>query len=191
MSGMGISSLIGGNLQRARLANQFSLGDLARRSGLSKQTVAKLETGDTNPTIETLAQLADALKISVRELVTDAPDNTRIVKAVDADWRDAGAADARELDRVRGSGYVISNLLRLRAERGSSRHEGQGRGSLRHVFVIEGQVRVHAGREELEAHAHDFVRFSAEHEHVFTCVSTSALLHIVTTSPDQAMESAL
>lgn len=185
---MAINGLVGGNLQRARLASQFSLGDLARRSGLSKQTIAKVEAGDANPTIETLARLGDALKISVRELVTDALGDTRIATATDAEWRDAGTADVRELDRVRGSGYVTSNLMRLRTDRGPSRHESQGRGSLRHVFVVEGEVRVTVGNEELEVHAQDFVRFSAEREHTFASVSATALLHIVTTSPDQAME---
>lgn len=185
---MVISGLVRGNLQRARLGSQYSLGDLAQRSGVSKQTITKVEAGDANPTIETLAQLADALKISVRELVSDAPDDTHIAKAADAEWRDAGTAKVRELDRVRGSGYVTSNLMRLNADRGPSRYEGQGRGSLRHVFVIEGQVRVQSGGEEIEACAQDFIRFSAERGHVFTCVGSAALLHIVTTSPDQAME---
>jgi transcriptional regulator with XRE-family HTH domain len=49
------SELVARNVRRFRLERGFSIGDLARRSGLSKQTLSKLEMGNGNPTVDTLA----------------------------------------------------------------------------------------------------------------------------------------
>jgi len=49
----------------------MSLGDLARSSGLSKQTLSKIEKGDGNPTVETLALLGPALYVPARRFLTE------------------------------------------------------------------------------------------------------------------------
>lgn len=47
--------------QRRRVG--FTQPDLAERAGLSLDTIKKLETGATGPSIETIEQLADALGV--------------------------------------------------------------------------------------------------------------------------------
>ena len=57
MSTPNLPSLAGriGRVVRAhRIAQDRSLGDLARASGLSKTILAKIERGEGNPSIETL-----------------------------------------------------------------------------------------------------------------------------------------
>jgi transcriptional regulator with XRE-family HTH domain len=74
--------------RRARALRQsrgWSLATLATRAGLSKTNVAKLETGDGNPSIETLLRLADALDITLGALLAaDQPAGTSVVRLRDA-----------------------------------------------------------------------------------------------------------
>jgi transcriptional regulator with XRE-family HTH domain len=60
---------IGEAAKEARLKKWFSLQDLAERSGVSKNTIYRLETGRSEPSITTVELLADALGISIDEYI--------------------------------------------------------------------------------------------------------------------------
>ena len=57
---LGENALVARNVRRYRQERAVSIGELARRSGLSKQTLSKIEQGVGNPTVETLALLGTA-----------------------------------------------------------------------------------------------------------------------------------
>ncbi|HYI80646.1 MAG TPA: XRE family transcriptional regulator [Thermoleophilaceae bacterium] len=57
------------NLRRLRVAAHLSLSELARATGISKATLSGIERGAGNPTVETLAALAGALRVSLGELL--------------------------------------------------------------------------------------------------------------------------
>jgi transcriptional regulator with XRE-family HTH domain len=48
----------------------LSLGDVARRSGLSKTSLSNIEAGEGNPSLETLWRIGHALGVSVGELLS-------------------------------------------------------------------------------------------------------------------------
>jgi transcriptional regulator with XRE-family HTH domain len=58
-------------LQQWRKRRDLSQRDLAKRSGVSHVTIAKIEAGRMSPTVATLEKLARALRIKVRELLDD------------------------------------------------------------------------------------------------------------------------
>ncbi|MBU2528638.1 helix-turn-helix transcriptional regulator [bacterium] len=58
------------NLAEYRLKRDLTQKELARKSGVSYNTIIKIERGGiTNPKIETIVKLAKALKISLDKLV--------------------------------------------------------------------------------------------------------------------------
>src|SRR6201993_3629574 len=65
------TQLVARNIRRFRRERAMSLGELARRSGLSKQTLSKIEQGLGNPTVDTLAQLGTALDLPARRFLTE------------------------------------------------------------------------------------------------------------------------
>ncbi|MDX1873259.1 helix-turn-helix transcriptional regulator [Mycolicibacterium sp. 120266] len=67
----GENQLVARNVRRFRRERGMSLGELARRSGLAKQTLSKIEKGTGNPTVETLALLGAALDLPARRLLTE------------------------------------------------------------------------------------------------------------------------
>ncbi len=64
-----ISKQLGKNLKRIREEKNMTQGDLCRALKLDPGYISSIESGKRNPTISTLKKLADALKVSVDELL--------------------------------------------------------------------------------------------------------------------------
>ena len=61
---------IGSNFKKLRAQKGYSLEKVARLAELSLNTVVRLESGvNKNPTIETLTKIANALEVSVDDLL--------------------------------------------------------------------------------------------------------------------------
>ncbi len=58
---MGLNDEVGRRVKRLRQDGGLSLSELSRRSGVGKGTLSELETGQRNPTLETLYALTTAL----------------------------------------------------------------------------------------------------------------------------------
>lgn len=63
-------STIGENLKKLRLKAGLSQDVLSKRADLAFHTISKIEAGATpNPTIDTVKKLADALGVSLDEIM--------------------------------------------------------------------------------------------------------------------------
>jgi transcriptional regulator with XRE-family HTH domain len=71
---MEIRSVVAWNLRRLRVIRGVSQDDLALTAGLERAYVGHLERGGRNPTVLTLAKLAEALECHVTELLADPPE---------------------------------------------------------------------------------------------------------------------
>lgn len=60
---------IGKNIKRLRLAKGMTQLDLAAECAMEYSNIARIEAGNTNPTVRTLLKIARALGISLSELV--------------------------------------------------------------------------------------------------------------------------
>lgn len=69
---------ISANLRRLRHSKGWTQADLAHRAGLSLAGYRNLETGQSAPRVATLAALAGVLEVKVQELVTPAPQLSRV-----------------------------------------------------------------------------------------------------------------
>ena len=177
------SELVARNVRRFRLERGFSIGDLARRSGLSKQTLSKLEMGNGNPTVDTLAAVGDALDVSLRRLVTEWGTPVFVQRADQGEWSEFAGRQERGLDEIYGSGYVRTLLLKMSRADDSGEIQPHAPGTLHHVYVVSGKVRLGPVTDLVEVSAGDFVRFPGDIMHRQTCLSDRALLHMVTTMP--------
>lgn len=184
MAGTDVNQLVARNTRRFRLERGHSLGDLARRSGLSKQTLSKIEQGVGNPTVETLALLGAALDVSARRLLTEWGTPVFVSRHAESEWIDAGNWSERILDEVYGSGYV--RTLTLRLERGGPEPkpiDAHSVGTLHHLYVISGKLRTGPLSEPVDLAAGDFVRFPGDVPHRYVCLSDRVVAHMVTTVP--------
>lgn len=178
------NSLVARNVRRFRQERGLSLGELARRSGLSKQTLSKVEQGVGNPTVETLAALSGSLDLSLRRLLTEWGTPVFVQRQDDAEWHEGGAWSERILDEIYGSGYVRTLLLRLEKGDGRTRAvESHTPGTLHHLYVISGRLRTGPTAEPVDLAAGDFARFPGDVEHQHVCLSDRVVAHMVTTVP--------
>lgn len=91
---------LGHRLREAREQKNIGLRELARRLGVSPSLISQIETGKTEPSINTLFAMVSELELSVNEIVFDSER--------DADQSSAPAAGRAEADvarpRARGQG---------------------------------------------------------------------------------------
>lgn len=178
------NELVARNVRRYRLERAMSLGELARRSGLSKQTLSKIEQGTGNPTVETLSLLGAALDVPARRLLTEWGTPVYVQRQDDGEWSDGAGWTERLLDETYGSGYVRTLVLRL--ERGAGEPETvapHAAGTLHHIYVITGKLRTGPLDEPVDLAAGDFVRFPGDVPHRLVCLSERVVAHMVTTLP--------
>jgi transcriptional regulator with XRE-family HTH domain len=95
---------LGHRLREAREQKNIGLRELARRLGVSPSLISQIETGKTEPSINTLFAMVSELELSVNEIVFDSEQDAARSSA-DA----AGRAEAGIARRVtRGSGATES-----------------------------------------------------------------------------------
>ncbi len=64
-----ISKKLGQNIKRIREQKEMTQGDICRALNLDRGYISSIESGKRNPTLSTLKKLADALKVTVDELL--------------------------------------------------------------------------------------------------------------------------
>jgi transcriptional regulator with XRE-family HTH domain len=64
-----ISTKLGKNLKKIRTAKKMSQGDISRALDVHRAYISGIENGKRNPTLATIEKLANALGVSVDELL--------------------------------------------------------------------------------------------------------------------------
>ena len=141
-----VGEVIAANLHRLRTARRMSLATLAARADVAKATLANLEQGRGNPTIETLWSLALGLGVAFSDLLEDQRETTTVVVRAQQGARVRGSTpggqlDLRLLDRIERDGLVEVFDLFLPA---GTEHLGgpHGSGVVERVFLYTGTITV-------------------------------------------------
>ena len=64
-----ISTKLGKNLKKIRIAKKMSQGDISRALEVHRAYISGIENGKRNPTLATIEKLANAIGVSVNELL--------------------------------------------------------------------------------------------------------------------------
>lgn len=72
--------VLAGNIIRLRREQDLTQKDLARRAGMRQPRIAELETGEANPTLETLKRVAGALGTKAYRLLEHGSPRPTIVR---------------------------------------------------------------------------------------------------------------
>jgi XRE family transcriptional regulator, regulator of sulfur utilization len=70
-------------LRHHRSERNLSLGDLSRSTGLSKTSLARLEAGEGNPSLETLWRIGHELGLTIAQLVEEPDPNPATILGAD------------------------------------------------------------------------------------------------------------
>jgi transcriptional regulator with XRE-family HTH domain len=178
---MDVLTVLGHNVRRLRHERGLSLGALAQAAGLAKQTLANLENGSGNPTVETLQSLAAALGLEVNWLVTAWESPVLVQRAATAAWEDDGEGRRRVLDHIHGTGRVETAVVELTSARGV--RPALPPGTLHHAYVLSGAAVAGTVEDAHTLDVGDFIRFAGDVPHVLRAQRDRASVHVVTTVP--------
>ena len=167
----GVGEIIAVNVHRLRTGRRLSLAALADRADVAKATLANLEQGRGNPTIETLWSLALALGVAFSDLLEDRREAaTAVVRAQQGPRvrgsKPGGTLDLRLLDRLERGGLVevFDMFLPAGTEYIGKPH---GSGVVERVLVHEGTITVGPASDPLTLGPGDFARYGADRSHVY------------------------
>ncbi|QDG78759.1 helix-turn-helix domain-containing protein [Labrenzia sp. PHM005] len=172
--------LIARSIQRERAKAHMSLSALAKEAGLAKSTLSQLEAGQGNPSVETLWAIANALNVPFSFLFeTASPDKTLIR---------SGEGEPVSSESASFCATLLSNcppgrrrdLYRTNLSGGSIRKaEAHPAGTVEHVFVAQGQVRVGPLNELETLDAGDYYRFPGDVAHSYEALTDKATVLLV------------
>lgn len=157
-------------LAALRTLNGLSLEELARRAGLTKSYLSKLERGVSQPSIATVLKLAKAFGVSSDRLLSQTPQGDEIVVVRKderlpfsrVDGRPGYAYEAIAAHRVDKAmtPFVMRPPLRRLAEEDLVTHAGEEL-----VFVISGEMEIVFADRCITMQAGDSVYFDASVPH--------------------------
>jgi transcriptional regulator with XRE-family HTH domain len=166
---------VASNIRSLRLDAGLTLQDLATAAGLGKSTLAQLESGKANPSVETLWAIAAALKVPFARIVEEQRTALRVVRAREVPPMHSAEAPGwagRLLATSHGRGTF--DLYTLDLEAGSIRHaDPHHSGVVEHLIVVVGRLRVGPATAPVELDAGDLVTFAADVPHVYEAVETT------------------
>jgi transcriptional regulator with XRE-family HTH domain len=156
---------LGRRIRGLRAERGWTLDELARRSGVTKSYLSRLEDGDRQPSIATLLSLAGAFGIPMPALfeAQRPEENCSIVRAEEASAREGNGLLYTPLT----SGALPFNMQPIRvtvsAERTGDelyRHDGE-----EWLYVLSGRLRLILGEDTHELAPGDAAHFDARMPH--------------------------
>ncbi|QNP75556.1 helix-turn-helix transcriptional regulator [Streptomyces roseirectus] len=177
--------MVAHNIRLLRERRGLSLAELARQAGLAKQTLSRLEQGTGNPTVDTLFAIAAALGVPVTRLVADHGQTVTVQRGDEVVWQCDAGFESRVLGQVYGSGVVRNYLVRLGRVPGrpGCSSEPHPAGTLEHLYVVSGRVRVGPADSPVTLSAGDSARYPGDRPHVYESLGGESVVHVVLTVP--------
>ena len=175
---------IAGNVRRLRAARGLSAAGLARASGVARATLAELEAGRGNPTVETLYALASVLGVTLADLLVEAEaPAVQVVRAGEGPQVTGPVLEARLL-RQAAVGRSRVEVYELRVLPGRPRRaDPHPPGVVEQLLVHAGRLRVGPEQEPVELAAGDFAAFDGSVAHVYEALGEPVTATLVMTSP--------
>jgi transcriptional regulator with XRE-family HTH domain len=182
LPGVGVDDFVravAANIRTLRRDAGLTLAELASASGLGKSTLAQLESGRANPSVETLWAIAAALEVPFAQVVQEQRSALRVVRAGEVPGMRSAEAPGwtgRLLSASPRRGRI--ELYSVDLEAGTVRHaDAHHAGVEEHVVVAAGRLRVGPQDGPVELAAGDLITFAADVPHVYEALeATRAVL---------------
>ncbi|HEY8471421.1 MAG TPA: XRE family transcriptional regulator [Natronosporangium sp.] len=163
-----ITAAVAERVRALRSSRGWSQDELAGRSGVSKGMVVQIEGARTNPSIGTLARIADAFGVTVARLLEPSEDE-RAVQVTDADaapqlWHGPAGGFGRLLRGMNEPDFV--EVWEWRLEPGERHDSAEHPPGTREVlYVLTGELTVVAAGADHRVAAGQTVDFRADRWH--------------------------
>ncbi|WP_279101840.1 helix-turn-helix domain-containing protein [Gordonia bronchialis] len=161
-------ALVAASLKRERTRAGLSIGELARRAGIGKSTLSQLESGDGNPSVETLWALSTALGVQFSALLDSPTPTVEVIRFGGGPVIPAAAADYSATLLSTAAPGSRRDMYIIRAEPGKPRVSApHARGVVEHVVISAGRARLGPTDAAEELGPGDYISYPGDVEHVF------------------------
>lgn len=167
--------LIHRNIAHLRAQRGLTLSGLAERSGIAKSTLSQLESGEGNPTVDTLWAIANALDIPFGQLVDGNAEGASLKH---------GGIIVRFIERSTNDPVIEAYSVELRPH---CRHDSvpHSSGVQERVTVLSGAVYVGPINRPRLLHAGDSHLFDADVPHFYASKDQGTRFHVVIEYPSK------
>jgi transcriptional regulator with XRE-family HTH domain len=170
-----VEARLAGRLAELRVERGWSLDELARRTGVSRSTLSRLERAEISPTASLLGKLCTAYERTMSRLLAEVESEPpQLVRAErQVVWRDDESGFVRRSvspphPGLRGE--VVEGVLRPGAD---IAYDGPPVPGLeQHIWVLDGVLEVTAGGRVHEIRAGDCLRFRLWDRSRFRCLGS-------------------
>lgn len=171
------SALIARSIQRERNRAGLSLSALAQQAGLAKSTLSQLESGQGNPSIETLWAIANVLGVPFSHLFEMPADEHKVIRASEGASVASDKADYQTMLLEKCPQGRVRDLYRVNLRKGSVRHaDPHPNGTVEHVVVISGEIRTGPEGAPQTLNVGDYYRFPADVPHFYESITTQSVI---------------
>jgi transcriptional regulator with XRE-family HTH domain len=175
---------IAANVRRLRAARRLSAAGLARASGVARATLAELEAGRGNPTVETLYGLASVLGVTLADLLVEAEAPAVHVVRVGEGPRVSGAVLQARLLRQAAVDSARVEMYELHVLPGRPRRaDPPPAGVTEQLLVHEGRLRCGPEHGPVELEPGDFAAFDGSVAHLYEALGAPVTATLVMLSP--------
>jgi transcriptional regulator with XRE-family HTH domain len=166
---------VAANVRALRTQAEMTLADLASAAGLGKSTLAQLESGKGNPSVETLWAIAAALQVPFARIVEESRPSLRVVRRADVPPMHSAETPGWAGRMLAAShGRSSFDLYTLDLEEGAVRHaDAHHPGVLEHLVVVVGRLRAGPQDGPVLLEAGDMLTFGADVPHVYEALETT------------------
>lgn len=172
MTSTEVETLARMRLRSIRTTLGYSLDEVAERSNLSASTISRIETGKRALSIDVLVPLAEALQVSVDDLLRAEDDDDVVIRPTQ---RTDGARTTWPLNRVNGRTMAMKMRLEPAPEIPTTRvHPG-----FDWFLVLEGRVLLQLGERRIEVAQGEAAEFSTMTPHAISAIDEPAELVMV------------
>ena len=172
---------VGSRMRQLRESKGLSLQDLTRITGIDKDTLSRIESGDLQPQLGTVLKLSKAMEGDLESLISghgDRPfaitrkaERKQVARSATSERQQVLYAYKSLAPEVRGK-HMEPLMVRLSSNpEETSVHEGE-----EFIFVLEGTVLLQLGEESYELEPGDSAYYQSTYPHLVAAAQDSATI---------------
>lgn len=170
-----VALTVGANLRRLRREQRMSLSEMARVSQTAKATLSNLESGTGNPTLTTLAALANVLGVTLADLMeSPAP---RLMRARDGHFAKGRSTIGRLLTRHHASSVDIHEVT-FKGDKPFKSCQPES-DALEQIYLMSGDLKITVAGEVYHLEPGDIIQYPLKDGAEITALGKDAKVIIV------------
>jgi transcriptional regulator with XRE-family HTH domain len=168
------------SIKRERERAGLTLTELARRANVAKSTLSQLESGNGNPSVETLWALGNALDVPFSRLLDEPRQRVRVLRAGEGPVTFAEHATYAATLLASSPPHARRDLYLITAQPGEPRRSAPHMpGTSEHVVLSRGRALVGPVEAPVELGPGDYICYPGDEQHLFEALAPDTAAVIV------------